>query len=201
MKKLMKYLNLLIYSFLLIMMIFLLLISCASKKEKLQEKEKIELKINTISGKKVSSETNSENIASAKKEVEYETSNVSYQGNKGDSIVIIETNLNTGVTTKKTYKGSGNYTETKGKGNVFENIKSSSKIQASEIQEQENKTNLDVNIETSKSKKLVEKKSFLNWWLLLLLVIIAIFWYLNKKYSWLFKLYSQIKVIISLIFK
>ena len=72
-------------------------------------------------------------------------------------------------------------------GNVFENIKSSSKIEVKELEEKENSDNLNAKIEGSKSVKNVHKETFLNCWLLLLLAIIVIAWYLNKKYSLIFK--------------
>ena len=186
----------------LLAMLLLLFVSCAVKhKEKQHEKEAVQLKSTTHSKSTALKETLAIKAVATKKEVEFEVSNVSYQGKKGDSLVITETNLNTGVTTKKTYQGSGTFTQTKTKGATSENIKSTTSNKASQNKAAENQNHLDAKIQRSKSKKLVDKQSFFNWWLLLLLVVIAIAWYLNKEFNWVFKLYSQIKKVASLIFK
>ncbi|CAM4159013.1 MULTISPECIES: hypothetical protein [Flavobacterium] len=186
----------------LLAMLLLLFVSCAVKhKEKQHEKVAVQLKSTTHTKSTALKETLATKALATKKEVEFEVSNVSYQGNKGDSLVITETNLNTGVTTKKTYQGSGTFTQTKTKGSTSENIKSTTRNQASQNKAAENQNHLDAKIQRSKSKKLVDKQSFFNWWLLLLLVVIAIAWYLNKEFNWVFKLYSQIMKVASLIFK
>lgn len=169
-----------------------LFFSCASSKHRQMEKEqvKIETKTDIKTETKTASEVDTKTENQTKQETISSETSILYEGQKGDTLTVIEENLTTGEKKKTTFIGSGKFQ----KGNKTSEQKKSG-VQIETKQEKTETTNKkaiiqDVAIEKKSKKVDVKKKSTFSWWWLLVLVIPLL--YLNKRFKWFIKLKNHV---------
>lgn len=166
--------------------------SCAVSKNKQKEKEEIKVEVKSD----IKEETKSESTNETKTENQVKSENnssensVTYEGQKGDTLTVIEENLTTGQKKKTTFIGSGkfqkgNKTSEEKKSGVHSEIK---KDQTNTTNKKEGQHSASFN--SNLEKVAVHKKTTFSWWWLLLLLIP--FFYLNKRFKWIIRLTNYV---------
>jgi hypothetical protein len=182
--------RLLLFAFLVLMVSFFF--SCASSKHRQMEKEKVKVEVSSDikTETKTATEVDTKTENQTKEETKASETSILFEGQKGDTLTVIEENLTTGEKKKTTFIGSGRFQ----KGNKTSQEKKSG-IQIETKQEKTETTNKkaikqDVAFESSKKKVDVKKKTTFSWWWLLLLVIPLL--YLNKRFNWFIRLKNHV---------
>ena len=171
--------------------------SCAVSKNKQKEKEEIKVDVKSDVKEETKSETKTETKTENQTKSENSTSetNVYYEGQKGDTLTVIEENLSTGEKKKTTFIGSGKFK----KGNKASEEKKSgvhSEIKKGKTNTTNKKEGQHSASFNSNSKKVVvHKKTTFSWWWLLLLLIP--FFYLNKRFKWFIKTSNYVTKLFS----
>ncbi|MQP63364.1 hypothetical protein GFJ99_11725 [Flavobacterium sp. LMO6] len=171
---------------------FNLFTSCAVSKNKQKEKEEIKVEVKSD----IKEETKYESTNETKTENQVKSENtssensVTYEGEKGDSLTVIEENLTTGEKKKTTFIGSGKFQ----RGNKTSEQKKSG-VHLESKKDKTNTTNKkeyqhSASFNSNSKKVVVHKKTTFSWWWLLLLLIP--FFYLNKRFKWIIKLTNYV---------
>ena len=171
---------------------FNLFTSCAVSKNKQKEKEEIKVEVKSDIKEETKSESTNETKTEnqVKSENTYSENSVTYEGEKGDSLTVIEENLATGEKKKTTFIGSGKFQ----KGNKTSEQKKSG-VHSETKKDKTNTTNKkegqhSASFNSNSKKVVVHKKTTFSWWWLLLLLIP--FFYLNKRFKWIIRLTNYV---------